>query len=296
MAMRSLGRLRFHFKEAIAGIRNTGFMNIATITTVALSLFILGMFLLFLRNLNEFLDDVRTQYQVVLFLEHETDARTCALILSKIQADPDVIAAVVVPRNKALQEIRDELAASGSILPSLKENPLPDCIEFHVREGANFAQLLARCRAMPGVGDVSRGQEWVGKIMQIVRLVRFVGLVLVLILGTAALLIVSNTIKLTVYARRQEIEIMRLVGATNWFIRIPFLIEGLLQGLAGSLIAVIILMSGYQLLIGEISAIAPFISIISDTGELTKLSAQIVSLGVVLGLLGSLLSLRRILV
>ena len=294
--MASFRRLGFHVREALFGIRATSVMNLATVTTVALSLFILGMFLLFLRNLNMFLDDLRTQYQVTIFLKRDVSVQTRDLLVSRLEADSDILKVSIITRETALENIRSELAASGSLLPSLKENPLPDCIEFQVRENANYPALLKRCTDLAGVAEVSRGQEWVGKVMQIVRLVRFVGLTLVLILGTASLLIVANTIKLTVYARRQEIEIMKLVGATNWFIRIPFLIEGFLQGLMGAALAIGILMMGYHVLIGEVARIAPFIQVISDTGELTKLSLQIALLGVVLGLLGSLLSLRRILV
>ncbi len=294
--MASFRRLGFHFREAIFGIRSTGVMNLATVTTVALSLFILGMFLLFLRNLNVFLDDLRTQYQVTLFLEHKVSTENRDKLMKKLEADKDILRVTVITRDVALDTIKNELAAAGSILPSLNQNPLPDCIEFQIRERADFKLLLERCTKLEGVAEVSRGQEWVGKVMQVVSLVRLVGLTLVLILGTASLLIVANTIKLTVYARRQEIEIMKLVGATNWFIRIPYLIEGFVQGLVGAVMAVAILMLGYHFLIGEVARIAPFIHVIRDMGELTKLSLQIVLLGVVLGLLGSLLSLRRILV
>lgn len=292
--MARVRRMGFHVREAVSGIKATGVMNLATITTVALSLFILGMFLLFLRNLNEFLDDLRTQYQVTLFLRADVTEPQREAVVGRLEGDPDVVRVTLIPRELALQTIREELEASGTQLPALDQNPLPDCIEFQVKEGANFTALLERFLALPGVSEVSRGQEWVGRIMQVVTLVRVVGLTLVLILGTASLLIVANTIKLTVYARRQEIEIMKLVGATNWFIRIPFLIEGFLQGLMGAALAVGILMLGYHVLVGEVIRIAPFVRVITDTGELTKLSLQIGALGVVLGLLGSLLSLRKV--
>ena len=271
-------------------------MNLATVTTVALSLFILGMFLLFLRNLNIFLDDLRNQYQITLFLENSVTLEQRTSILEDLEKNIFVVDITFIPKEKALNSIRDELSNAGSTLPELKSNPLPDTIEMYVKEATPYEALLMECSKIKGIAEVSRGQEWVGKVMQIVRLVRLIGLTLVLILGTASLLIVANTIKLAVYARRQEIEIMKLVGATNWFVRIPFLIEGFLQGLIGAIIAVVILMVGYHWMAGEIHRIAPFLQIIRDTGELTKLSLQIILLGVVLGLLGSLLSLRRIMV
>jgi len=271
-------------------------MNLATVTTVALSLFILGMFLLFLRNLNIFLDDLRNQYQITLFLETSISPDQRKSIIEELKGNPFVVDVTLITKEEALSSVSDELINAGSSLPDLEHNPLPDTIEMYVKEASPYDELLKQCSEIKGIAEVSRGQEWVGKVMQIVRLVRVIGLTLVLILGTASLLIVANTIKLAVYARRQEIEIMKLVGATNWFVRIPFLIEGFLQGLVGAIIAVAILMLGYHWIAGEIHRIAPFLQIIRDTGELTKLSLQIVLLGVVLGLLGSLLSLRRIMV
>jgi cell division transport system permease protein len=296
IAMASFRRFGFHAKEAFFGITSTSVMNLATVTTVALSLFILGMFLLFLRNLNIFLDDLRNQYQITLFLETSMTVEQRTSILDELKKNLFVEDITFIPKEDALNSIRDELNNAGSTLPELDKNPLPDTIEMYVKETAPYEELLMECSKIKGVAEVSRGQEWVGKVMQIVRLVRLIGLTLVLILGTASLLIVANTIKLAVYARRQEIEIMKLVGATNWFVRIPFLIEGFLQGLIGAIIAVVILMAGYHWMAGEIHRIAPFLQIIRDTGELTKLSLQIMLLGVVLGLLGSLLSLRRIMV
>ncbi len=136
--MSSFRRFRFHAKEAIFGIASTSVMNLATVTTVALSLFILGMFLLFLRNLNIFLDDLRNQYQITLFLEHSIGADHRRVILDTLNKNQYVVNVSLITKEQALNTIREELNNAGSPLPKLKKNPLPDTIEIYVTESAPF--------------------------------------------------------------------------------------------------------------------------------------------------------------
>lgn len=287
-------KLSFQFQEAIAGVRRTGAMNVATVTTVALSLFILGSFLLFLRNLNLLLDSLKTQYQVTLMLAPELDKRGIELLQERLQNDEAVKRIRFVSKDEALETIARELGHDEGILPDLQANPLPNSIEVHIIENTDFDGFMERIKNMPGVAKSTTGQQWVGRVLSMVDLTRVVGLIMVLVLGTASLLIIANTIKLTVYARREEIAIMKIVGATNWFIRTPFLIEGCLQGLVGASVSLLILLSSYHILAERIVGIAPFLTLVTDVGVLTKLSSQILLMGMLLGLLGSLISLRRI--
>lgn len=287
-------KLSFQFREAISGVRRTGAMNVATVTTVALSLFILGSFLLFLRNLNLQLDSLKTQYQIVLYLAPDMKRGDVELLLERLQNDEAVKKVRFVSKEEALETMAKELGREGSFLPDLTTNPIPDSIEVHIVASADFDAFRKRVTALPGVTDGKAGQEWVGRLLSMVDLTRMVGLIMVLVLGTASLLIIANTIKLTVYARREEIAIMKIVGATNWFIRTPFLIEGCLQGFVGAAVSLLVLLSSYHVLAERIVEIAPFLTLVSDVGVLTKLSSQILLMGMLLGLLGSLISLRRI--
>jgi cell division transport system permease protein len=286
----------FQLREALEGIHRTGVMNLATVTTVALSLSILGGFLLGLRNLNLMLDGLQSVYEVTVFLDQGADESIRKLLLQNLDIDPSVAQVTFVPKEKALDQLEADLLASGQVMPQLERNPLPDAYRILVREGSDFHSFRTRLKSYPGVHEISSGQEWVAKVLALVKLARAVGLLLVLILGGASLLIISNTISLTVHSRRDEIEIMQLVGATDWFIRVPFLIEGFLQGVTGGLAAVALIFLGYSFLVREIHSIAPFLPLITSTGELVRLSVQLVLMGVILGLLGALLSLRKILV
>lgn len=286
----------FQVSEAVEGIKRTGVMNLATITTVGLSLFILGGFLLGLRNLNVFLDGLQTSYELTIFLERGADRQQADLLGQNLELDPAVATVRFVPKDEALAAMAAELEGEGQAFPELEKNPLPDAYQVLIREGIDFEAFRARVMTYPAVAEVSAGQEWVGKALALVEIARAVGLSMVLILGGASLLIIWNTVQLTVHARREEIEIMALVGATNWFIRVPFLIEGFLQGTSGALLAMGGLFMGYSFLVGKIHAIAPFLPLVTATGELALMGSQILLMGMVLGLLGALLSLRKILV
>lgn len=287
----NLRNLGFHLREAFDGFRQAFAMNLATLSTVAITLFILGSFLLFMRNMNENLKALRSQLQLTVYVTKDlTDPQKQALT-RRFESDPAVLSHKFVSRDQALDSVKEWMGWSDF---EVRDNPLPESYDLRLQEGIDFDAFVARAKSWPGVEDLSVGEREVGAILKLVDLARSVGLVLVLVLGSASLMIIANTIKLTVYARRTEIGIMKLVGATNWFIRTPFLIEGFLQGLFGAVIALGILLAGYPVLVSRLLAIAPFLKLVNETSDLLRLSWQLVTMGVLLGLLGSLISLRRI--
>ncbi len=283
--------LRFHVQEALSGFRQALVMNLATLSTVAITLFILGSFLLFMRNMNENLKVLRSQLQLTVYLKRSIDEADRKSLVKQIESDPGVVSYKFITRDQALQSVREWMGWTDF---EVRDNPLPESFDLKLRDGVDFDAFVRRAGAWPGVDDLSVGEKEVGALLKLLDLARSVGLLLVLVLGTASLMIIANTIKLTVYARRTEISIMKLVGATNWFIRTPFLIEGLLQGLTGAAIALVLLLSGYPILVSRLHSIAPFIRLVDEAGALIGLSWQLLAMGILLGLLGSLISLRRI--
>ncbi|MBI4872939.1 MAG: ABC transporter permease [Candidatus Riflebacteria bacterium] len=287
----SLRGLTFHFREAFDGFRQAFVMNLATLSTVVITLFILGSFLLFMRNMNENLKALRSQLQLTVYIKQDlTDVQKRELT-RKFESDASIVNYEFISRAKALASVKEWMGWSDF---ELRENPLPESFDLRLQDGIDFDAFVARARQWPGVADLSVGEREVGALLKLVDLARSVGLILVLVLGTASLMIIANTIKLTVYARRTEISIMKLVGATNWFIRTPFLIEGFLQGFFGALIALTILLVGYPVLVARLQSIAPFLKLVASSAELFRLAWQLMTMGVLLGVLGSLISLRRI--
>jgi len=284
----------FHSREALAGLRRSKVMAAATITSIALSLLVLGSFILFLKNANLFLGRLHDQYKLIVYLKDGVDTESVTMLKRRFEADPAIQTVTYVSREEALKLVLSDLGEKAWILKTIEKNPLPDSFEIKVAETADVPDLVRRLEADRAVGSVSSGQEWVTNILRCISFTRCVGFVLVVVLGLASLLIVANTIWLTVYARRDEISIMRLVGATNWFIRTPFLIEGLLAGVAGALLSFALLVVGYRFFLGQIQGLSLGVTGFVGWPELRRLGVQLFLMGGVLGFLGSLVSLRRL--
>jgi cell division transport system permease protein len=257
---------------------------------------ILGSFLLFYGNLNLLMERLQNQLEVNFYLNDDLSENELRQLVTTLKTDPRVRDFEILNKHEALQLLKKELGEDSELLENLGENPLPNSISVKLNPVDNIREFRESFEKLPTVQESSSGKDWVEKLVKIITLCKKAGFAIVILLGLASLSIISNTIRLTVFARRQEIEIMRLVGATNWFIRIPFLLEGMLQGIIGSLIAIIFLAVGYSIFMDKISLLFPDILMLSHLGELVQLYSKLLLLGIALGLLGSLLSLRRFLV
>ncbi|MBP2646292.1 MAG: hypothetical protein H6Q75_1732 [Firmicutes bacterium] len=172
-------------------------------------------------------------------------------------------------------------------------NPLPNSFEVKVDMPEKVKLVASALSKMKGVENAKFGQEVIEKLFSLTRMIRLFGLVLIIFLALAALFIISNTIRITVFARRKEIGIMKYVGATNWFIRWPFLIEGMILGFGGALISVILIVKIYGLLIQQVTESLTFLPLIPQYPFLTRISMFLLVTGTAIGALGSTISLRR---
>jgi len=245
-----MDRLRYILEDALINIRRSRWRALAAIGTIAVSFLIVGIFLIITRNLGALLTEWKDQFQITVFLEDGTTAEQLALLRKRIQSESAVKAMTYTSKEEALQSFRRELKGKESLLEGLGENPLPASLQIRVQEAYQTPEALGKLSAfltrLEGVEDVMYGQEWVDRLAAAVRILRLLGLSVGLALGLASVLIVSNTIRLAVYARAEEIEIMRLVGATKTHIRAPFLLEGLIQGGLGAALALLLLSASYR--------------------------------------------------
>ncbi|PCJ18963.1 MAG: hypothetical protein COB02_09525 [Candidatus Cloacimonadota bacterium] len=291
-----LNTISFYFSEALLGFRNAGIMAWATISTVAISLTILGSFLLFYSNLNTLLASLQNQLQINFYLsDTATDQQLEDLVL-KIKQDINIESHQFIDKNEALSQMKKDLHNDAPLLNNLNVNPLPNTITIQLKPNANMQNFRKSFDSLEIIEDSSTGKDWVDHLLKMINMTKSIGSWIVILLGLANLSIIVNTIRLTVFARKDQIEIMRLVGATNWFIRMPFLIEGMLQGFIGAVLAIICLYFGYSYLINEITSIVPNLFSIVQTVAFIPLIIKLLFLGIALGLFGSLLSLRRFLV
>ena len=243
-------RLQYILQDALLNIRRSGWSGLASIATIAFSFVIVGIFLIITRNLGALVSEWKEQFQVTVFLEDGITPEQLTLLKKRIQSERAVKTMTYTSKEEALQSFKQELKGQESLLEGLGENPIPASLQLRIHDVYQTPEALRQFTAslgrLEGVEDVLYGQEWVDRLSAAVRMLRLLGMSVGLALGMASLLIVSNTIRLAVYARAEEIEIMRLVGATKLHVRAPFLLEGMIQGGLGAVVALLLLFGAYR--------------------------------------------------
>jgi cell division transport system permease protein len=279
--------------DAAAGLRRNGLMVAAAVTTIAIALSVAGAGFLASANLAHVAAILESQVEVVGFLRRDLTAAQQQQVLAAVGAIPSVRHAEIVSRAEALQRLQQTFHSAGSMSTLLPSNPLPDSIEVRVTSAGDVRTVAEALRRVRGVDEVAYGAPVVERLISLTRAVRLVGVLIAGLLAAAALLIIVNTIRLTIAARRAEIEIMTLVGATPSFVRGPFLLEGVLQGLGAALLATIVLVGGYVVLAGQASASLPFLPLLAPRAVLPVTLLLVWGLGIVVGIGGSEIGLRR---
>jgi cell division transport system permease protein len=230
--------MRFFFHKALKDISENRLLNTVATITVALSVLIVSAFGLFYINANELLTSWKSGIRVMAYLSPSANADTVSQTKQMIETIAGVQYTAYVDKQSALETFRRQLKGQSSLLDNLKENPLPDAFEVHLdpetRTEGRVETLAKQIESLAAVTDVEYGQQWMGSMMSVLNLFRFAGYAMGGLFFMATVFIVANTIRLILYSRREEVEIMRLVGATDGFIQAPFFIEGILQGFAGS--------------------------------------------------------------
>lgn len=284
----------YFVREAISSLRHNGLMSIASVSTVALSLLILGMFLIMVLNLNHMASTLESQVQISVYLQDGMSDRDMREIGTRITKLPGVVQVNFVGKEEAMTRFKQRLGEQQGLLTVLGDsNPLPNAFEVKVDKPDSVKPVAEAVAKFKGVENARFGQEIIEQLFTLTRMIRLFGLALIVFLALAALFIISNTIRITVFARRKEIGIMKYVGATDSFIRWPFLIEGMILGSVGAIIAVLLLIEAYTLLTGQIYEKLVFLPLIPKYPFLTYVSVLLIVTGTVIGALGSTISLRR---
>ncbi len=284
--------MRLLTREALLSFRRAPLLSVLSVTTIAFSLFTLGLFGLVAINLREALRGLEERVEIVAFVLRGTPAETITLATQDIAAFPEVKDVAFVTEEQALARARQELVEFRDAYRDLQVNPLPASIEVRLKDGyrdaVNVERVAQRLRGFSFVEDVRFGREWVRKLDHLRNITGLVGLVIGLAFAAVAVVIIGVTIRLTLMQRAREISVMRLVGATNWFIRGPFLLEGALKGILGGLLSLLLCYAGYLLF--RDSSGGTFAGLVFFRPEQMLL---ILVFGFMLGLGGSLVSVGR---
>ena len=289
-----MSRVRLLFSEAWSSISQNISTTFAATMTVLIGMFLLGLFIALGTWVLSWSDHVKKELQVKVYFAQTTSPAQEYAVHQQLAKDPRVKTIVFVSKEQAQKTMAKKFPTLYKTpLPS---NPLPDSWVITPVK-AEYTPTLGReilQAHYTGVDDVRWGSKTAHRVLAIAEVIWIVFLIAVVLLVTASTLLIANTIRLSIFARRREIEVMKLVGATNWFIRGPFMLEGLICGLGGSILAVILLIAGKEL---ALSSILPHIGGGSDVHALPfSLNAlSLIGAGLLLGAAGSGLTLRRFL-
>ncbi len=297
-----LNTVEFLLRQSWEGIVRNGLISLAAITNIAVALMVLGAIVLTGANLEHMAALEAKAAVITVDLEDGADpADVQAELLADLRVDPKQTR--FVSKDEALRQTAQRLGlhlpqsepevAADLLAELLGRNPLPNSFRVKTGDPQDIPAVAAQAEKIPGVAEVRYGQQVTEKLLTLAEGTKIAGLLVGLIMTGATLLIIGTTIRLTIYARRREIRIMQLVGATNWFIGIPFVIEGVWQGLGGALVAVAVLLPGYTYVQAYIDQNLEFLSLLYSPSILILFALVILGCGILFGALGSAISLRR---
>ncbi len=296
-------RARLFVSEALRSVTSNISTTIAATMTVLIGMFLLGLFIALGTWVLAWTNDVKSQLVVNVYFCTESGAqKDCSEeatspqmenVRSVLVSMPEVKDVRFISKEDALAEMREKYP---DLVQNLASNPLPPSYRVTPHRGEDVARIAARLEPPPpGVEKVNYGKKKADRVLQVARIIGAIFLVGSLVLIAASVLLIANTIRLSIFARRREVEVMKLVGATNWFVRGPFMLEGMITGLVGSLVAVLLLLLAREL---ALPALVGRTSLTSD--DVNALSFPLIALiliatSLVVGALGSGITLRRFL-
>ncbi len=267
-------------------------MQLTAIGTVAVTIILLGVFLYVRASLAHIGSDMLSQITASVFMNSDASTAQVEAVRTALAKDERISTAQFVSKAQGLRELRERM--KGQIdLQILTENPLPDTFRVRARHPEEVPAIAHSIGKLKGVHEVEYQQDVVARLLQVAEVARKVGVAVIVLFVLVAGIIISNTIRLTVFARRREISIMQLVGATNMYIRMPFICEGLLDGILGAAIAVGLLTIARASLLPKLTAALPWIQVNAVQVDLSSLVLQLLAVGGAVGIIASWISVGR---
>ncbi|HTG00472.1 MAG TPA: permease-like cell division protein FtsX [Nitrospirota bacterium] len=292
--MRGYG-IFYYIAEALRGLRANSLVNLLAVGTISMAMLIVGFFLILFFNIRATVNTLSDKLIVSAYLKEGLTPHEKDFLQSRLRTEPGVKKADFVSKDEALARFKKELQGQESLIQNLGENPLPDSFELVIdrryAESGRLEALVKKISSAPGVEDVSYGRKGAEVVATLYRLLTYGGTALALLLGISVVFIISNSVRLALYSRGQEIELMQWIGATRGFIQGPFLIEGAILSMTGSALAVGVLAAIFYSLPPDI------VLFLSRSNSLDFLPPQVVAYmiggGGMLGLAGGLISVNK---
>lgn len=282
--------------DALRSIKRNRTISIASAATVAASLFVLGVFLLTLLNVNNQVERLGSQLEIAIYLKNDITVSQQSAIEAELNGMNEVKNVKFVNKDEAFNELKQQFGDKDKeVLEGFDKNTLPLSYKVEVKSPELISKVVKKMKGMGGIDEIKDSKQIVDKLIAISHTVDIVGLTIFLILAGVSLFLISNTIKITVFSRRREVNIMKYIGATDWFVRWPFIIEGVIIGIIGSLISSIILFFAYRAAERALAVNTLGIKLLSVNTVFASAFGWFILAGVLIGALGSVLSLRKFL-
>lgn len=286
----------YFLKEALMSLRRNSWIGLASIGTVAVSLIIVGVSLLLVVNTNLLTRKLESNVQITAFVREDVELREARNLEDRIVSVDGIEEVRFVSKEVSLELFRKQLGKQSRMVEALGgNNPLPHSYQISVKDPKQVKAVALKIEKIDGIEKVNYGQGVVERLFAFTKWTRLIGVALMLLLGLAAIFLIATTIRLTVFARRKEIQIMKMIGATDWFIRWPFLMEGMMLGFVGALLAVCIVGASYLSFVSYLQRDLAFIGLRADSDFLLIMSLILTGVGMFIGAVGSGISMRKFL-
>ncbi|MEW6446592.1 MAG: permease-like cell division protein FtsX [Bacillota bacterium] len=285
------------WREAFVSLFRNGWLAASATGMVLVSLFLLGFVTLLALNAAHFSRMVEREIEVSVFLSKEVTPDLVRKIRRELEGIEAVAQVTFVPKEKALEKLKKNLGEKSRLLTGLEDdNPLPDAFRVKPKQASEVSFIAEQAAALPGVEKVRYGEDVVEKLLKITDWLRIAAVALVVLFGLAAVFLTMTTIRFSILNREEEIGIMKLLGATNWFVRGPFILQGIIIGFSGAALAAGFLYWGYSSLVQRVQEAAfIFLQPVAGSGVLLMVFGSLLACGVLLGALASALSVHRFL-
>ena len=293
----TLNSTSYILRETAHSMKRNPWLSIASVLTVMVSLVILGFSVFFLANASNMAKSFESQLEIATFVQTSATSAQVQALQSQIQGMPGVASVTLVTKEQALIDFGKTMGGSqGNLLTDLGgTNPFPDKLTVKATDPQKVKALADEVSVLPGVDKVRYGQGYVDKLLIFTQWLRWIGLGVVVAFAIAAIVLISINVKMNVFSRRREIQIMKLVGASNSFIRWPFLIEGLALGLVGGALAAAIVGVGYNWITSYVQSTLTFLPVVQNLVLFRQVTIGLLLAGMVMGAIGSGLSLQKFL-
>lgn len=287
----------YYLQEAITSLRRNLLASIIAITTVAISLVVLGSFIIMATYMNDQIRQVENIVELTVDLKDTASNDQILQLQSQVQAMPLVKEVNYISKEEALDRLKKQFKNQPDIVEQLQGNPLPASLEIRLKDPKKVTVLAEDLenKYKEVIDEIRFGKDYVGRLFAVTKVIRWIGMAFIIMLWITSMVVIANTIRLAIFARRKEIGIMKLVGATNWFIRWPFLVEGVIQGILGVVLALFILWGFNTFVLKNLLESVRWLKFDTSIMSVSQLTFILSMAGMAIGAFGSMVALRRFL-